>query len=108
MILRGPEDHDTPPGGAPPANLRFVVQPDRAIVRRIVGPALAHLDVQEEVHRPLQHLAQLMARAGADLLDARATLAEEDRALAVALDMDGLLDAHAAVGPVLPLFGLDR
>ena len=60
------------------------------------------------MHRPLQHLAELVARAGADLLDARAALAEEDRALAVALDVDGLLDAHAAVGPVFPLVGLDR
>ena len=49
-----------------------------------------------------------MPRAGADLLDARAALAEDDRALAVALDVDHLLDAHAAVGPVLPLLRLDR
>src|ERR671913_1035016 len=92
----------------PPARLRLVVQPDRPIVRRIVGPALAHFDVQEEVHRPLQHLAELVAGAGADLLDLGAALAQHDGALALALDVDDLLDARAAVGPVLPLLGLDR
>ena len=60
------------------------------------------------MHRPLEHLAELVPRAGADLLDARAALAEHDRALAVALDVDDLLDAHAAVLALFPLLGLDR
>src|SRR5580765_1836915 len=64
--------------------------------------------MQEEMHRPLEHLAELMAGPRADLLDPRAALAQENRALAVALDVDGLLDAHAAVLAVFPLLGLYR
>ena len=60
------------------------------------------------MHRPLEHLAELVPRAGADLLDARAALAEHDRALAVALDIDDLLDPHAAVLALFPFLGLDR
>ena len=60
------------------------------------------------MHRPLKHLAELVAGAGADLLDLRAALAERNGALALALDVDDLLDARAAVGPVFPLLGLDR
>ena len=76
-------------------------------MRGIVGPAFAHLDVQEQVDGPLKHLGELTPGTRADLLDARAALAEKDCTLAVALDMDRLLDAHAAIGAVFPLLRLD-
>src|SRR5215469_15629059 len=87
---------------------RFVVQADRAVVCRIVGPALTDLDVQEEMHRPLEQAPKLVASAGADLLDARAPLAQNDGALALALNVYRLLDAHRTVAALLPLVGLDR
>ena len=55
-----------------------------------------------------QHLAQLVARTRADLLYACPTLAQEYGALSVALNVNGLLHPHAAVGSILPLVGLDR
>src|SRR5262249_17972679 len=54
-----------------------------------------------------EHALELGAGAGADLLDAPAALAEHDRLLAVALDMDGLRDLDAAIGEFLPTLGLD-
>ncbi len=73
----------------------------------VVAPALAHLHEQEQVHL-LDDLGDLLARLGADRLDGRAALAEHDLALALALDIDRLLDAHRAVAQFLPAVGLDR
>ena len=56
----------------------------------------------------VEHALELGAGAGADRLDPLPAFAEHDRALARPLDIDHLLDAHAAVRPVLPLLGLDR
>src|SRR5437588_360721 len=65
-----------------------------AIARGVVGPSLAHLDEQEEVHRLLDQLGDFLARFGADRPDRLAALAECDLTLALALDVDGLLDTH--------------
>src|SRR5258708_37806053 len=51
---------------------------------------------------------ELEPGAGADALDLAAFVAEHDRLLAVALDIDGLADLDAAVLELLPRFGLDR
>ncbi len=56
----------------------------------------------------LQQALELGAGAGADRLDPLTAFAEHDRPLAGPLDIDHLLDAHAAVAPVLPALGLDR
>ena len=52
--------------------------------------------------------SELGAGPGADRLDPLAAVAEHDRALARPLDIDDLLDAHAAVRPLFPALGLDR
>src|ERR1700684_4267325 len=74
---------------------------------RIVAPAFAHFDEQEEMHRLLDRHGDVLARRGADRSDRLAALAEDDFALAFALDIDRLLDAHGAVAKLLPDFGLD-
>src|SRR5207302_7220029 len=79
-----------------------------AIALGVVAPVLAHLDEEKEVHRPLQGLAKLLARVGANRLDRGATLAEHDLALALALDKDRLLDPHRTVLALGPARGLDR
>ena len=57
--------------------------------------------------RRIDHLADLLARGHGDFLDGRALGAEHDLLLAVAHHVDGLLDADAAVGELLPGLGLD-
>src|SRR5262249_20932762 len=85
-----------------------IVQAHLPVALRVFVPALAHLDEQEEVNRSVDHLGDLFSRGHRDLLDGRALGAERDLLLAVAHDIDGLLDADAAVGKFLPGFGLDR
>src|SRR5580692_9668964 len=62
----------------------FEVEPHRAIARRVVLPVLAHLDMQEQMHRALEHGGDLGARRFADGFDTAAAFAEHDRLLAVA------------------------
>lgn len=58
---------------------------------------------------PDAHLiADFLARGGTDRLDPAATLAEDDGALALALDQDLLIDFDAAVGPFRIFLGFDR
>ena len=49
------------------------------------------------MHRLLDRCGDVVARRRADRLDGLAALAEHDFALAFALDIDRLLDAHRAV-----------
>src|SRR4051812_31690407 len=67
-------------------------QPHLAIALRIVAPAFAHLDEQEQMHRRADDIDQFAARLRADILDRLAALAQHDLALALALDIDRLLD----------------
>ncbi len=55
-----------------------------------------------------EHFLQLGARQLADLLDGGAALAQDNRLLAVALDVNRLVDLHRAVRPIFPLFGFHR
>ncbi len=83
------------------------LQPHLAIALRIVGPFLADLDEEEEVHGDLEDLHQLLAAVGADRLDGLASGAQNDLLVRVARDVDDLVDA---VGTVLldgELLGLD-
>src|SRR5262245_45100991 len=82
-----------PPG----ASILRKREPQVPIARRVVAPAFAHLHEQEQVHRPLEQLRQLLARLRRHLLDHAAALAQHDALLAVALDEDGLLDADAVL-----------
>ena len=84
------------------------VEAHLAVALGVLGPALAHLDEEKEVHGNARHLADLGAGGRADLLDGLPLGAEHDLPLALALDIDGLLDADAAVGELLPVGGLDR
>ena len=79
-----------------------------AIALRVVAPAFAHLDEQEEMHRRFGDLGDLLARFGADRLQRLAALPDHDLLLAVALDIDRLLDPDRAILHLLPGFGLDR
>src|SRR3546814_18672638 len=87
---------------------RLVVEPHRAVALGVVGPLLAHLHVQEQVDLAFEQLLQLGAGGFADGADLAAALAEDDGALAVALDEDHLADAHVAIVELLPRLGLAR
>src|SRR6185312_10721169 len=84
------------------------IQPDFPVMLGLFRPVLAHLHEQEQVNAPAQQFLQLGARQFADLLDGRAALAQHDRLLAVALDIDHLVDADRSVLALLPLLGFDR
>src|ERR1700719_4479760 len=79
-----------------------------AIARGIVGPTLAHLDEQEQMHGLLDQLRYFLARLRPDRPDGLAALTERDFSLALALDKDGLLDTYRTVAQLLPNLGLDR
>src|SRR4029453_1064248 len=79
-----------------------------AIAFRVLAPALAHLDEQKQVHGSLDHVCDLAPCIGADRLDGLAALAEHDFTLALALDIDRLLDSSRAILEFLPDIGLDR
>src|ERR1044072_1768998 len=83
------------------------VQPDLAVKPAILFPARVHLHVQEEMHLPPERLGQLLSRSLADLLDAGAALAEDDRLLGVAGDEDLLVDGDRAVLSLLIFLRLD-
>src|SRR5665213_2476289 len=83
------------------------IQAHRFVAFAIVFPALAHLDAQEKMNPALEQFLQLGAGALADTLYLLAALADHDRLLAVAHDMDDLGNLDAAVGEFLPAFGLD-
>src|SRR5215472_4203565 len=83
------------------------VEPHRGVALAVVGPALAHLDEEEEVDAAVELLLELGAGAGADALHLAALAAEHDRLLALALDEDRLRDLDAAVLELLPSLGLD-
>ncbi len=57
------------------------------------------------MHSVAEDGLQVLARRRPHRLDAAAALAQHDRLLGVALDVDRLLDPHAAVGPGLPALG---
>src|SRR5690606_35962003 len=61
---------------------------------------------QEEMHFRSEHFLKFGARELADRLDRLPAGAERDLALALALDIDHLLDADRAVLLVLPLLRL--
>src|SRR5690625_3042427 len=71
---------------------------------RITLPVLEDLHVQIEVHGRPQERLDPPPRTGADLLEARAAAADDDRLLAVAFDVDVHVDVpqRAILGPVLP------
>src|SRR5262249_14909388 len=79
-----------------------------AVALRIVAPAFAHFDEEKKVHRMLDRGGDFGARGGPNRLDSLTTLAGHDLALAFALHIDRLLDAHGAVFELLPDLGLDR
>src|SRR5262249_46489013 len=62
--------------------LRLVVETQRAVVRGILGPALAHLDVQEKVNRLAEEVTELMAGGGAPLRGGDAPPAPPHRGVA--------------------------
>src|SRR5258708_35550425 len=72
------------------------LQAHLAVALGVVAPAFAHLDEQEQVDGRLEHLRDLAPRLRADRLDGRPTLAQHDLALALALDIDRLLDPGRA------------
>src|ERR1700681_435410 len=75
------------------------------VALRVVAPAFAHFDEEEEVDRVLDRRGDVDARRRADGLDGLPAFAEHDLALAFALDIDRLFDAHGAVFQLLPDLG---
>src|SRR5947207_5407280 len=74
----------------------------------ILGPILANLDEQEQMHAALERLFEIEPRRLAEQLDGLAALAEDDLALAFTLDIDHLIDTDRSILALLPIFGLDR
>ena len=93
--------------GVAPFHLNIVVESERGVALGILDPVVAHLDEQKEMDAALQHAFQFGAGAGADRLDPRSLVAEHDRALALAADIDHLVDLDAPVLTLLPRLGLD-
>src|SRR5690606_31608938 len=75
--------------------------PQRGLV---VRPALAHAHPGLQEHLRIEQPLHLLPRAGADLAQALAALADHDRLLPLALDPDHRADAHQ---PGLLLVALD-
>src|SRR5580692_4467595 len=67
------------------------------IAFRIVAPPFPHFDKQEEVHRMLNLLGNILPRSRSNRLDRLTGFAEHDFALAFALDIDRLLNADGTV-----------
>src|SRR5919202_4614230 len=79
--------------------------PERA---RRVAPVLLDLDEEFEVDAVADESLDVAARLGADLLEARAALADDDPLLRGALDVDGAVDACEFVGDLLVALRDDR
>src|SRR6478672_4287971 len=84
------------------------LEPHPTVAFRVVGPVLAHLDEQEQVDGPVDHVADVAPRIRADRLDGLAALAEHDLALALALHINRLLYPGRAILELLPRLGFDR
>src|SRR5262249_45090628 len=82
------------------------LEPHSTVPLGIVAPALAYLHEQEQVHGGFDHVGDLAPRLGADRLDGGSALAEHDLPLALALNVDRLLDPGRAILELLPLIGL--
>ena len=75
----------------------------------VVEPVLAHLDEQEQVDPLPQDSLELVPRRLAQCLELLTLLADQDGLLAIAQDVDGLVDPHlAAVRRLGPALSLDR
>src|SRR5208337_2795148 len=68
------------------------LQPHRPVALWVVLPVLAHLHVEEEMHRLAMGLGDVLAGRGPDRLDGAAALADHDLAVAFAGHEHGLLD----------------
>src|SRR6185437_10455155 len=75
----------------------LIFQSRRGEVLAAVRPAFGDADEQEQMDAAAEAAFHLGARQLADALDLLAALAEHDGFLAVAFDMNGLVDARAAV-----------
>src|SRR5665213_1131866 len=84
------------------------LQPHGPVALRVVAPALAHLDEQEQVYFVLDDPGDFAPRRFADRLEGLPAFADHDLALALALHINRLLDPHIATPQLLPLLGLDR
>ena len=84
-----------------------VFQPEGAQPAALLVPARPVLDVEEEVHPALQQRLELPPRRLADRLHLGAAIADQDRLLGGPADIDGAVDADAAVLALLPVLGLD-
>src|SRR5690606_6444701 len=86
-------------------SLAYPVEADFLEHLAALGPAFVHFDVEEQVHRHPQHLAQLRARGFADGFDAGPAFSKDDRLLAVTSDDDLLADLDATVLALLVTLG---
>src|ERR1035438_6041463 len=84
------------------------LQPHGPVARRVLAPAFAHLDEQEQVYLVLDDLGDFAPRRFADRLEGLPAFPDHDLALTLALHIDRLLDPHIATPQFLPLLGFDR
>src|SRR5215472_11840610 len=82
-----------------------IFEAELVIVLARLGPVFADLHEQKEVHVAVEHLFEVCARGGADLLDRPAALAERNRLLPFALNIDRLVDLYRTVLAFLPFLG---
>ena len=75
-----------------------------AVTLRIIAPIVTNLDEEEQVHLLLKDFHQFLARRLADGFDRLALMAENDLLLAVALDVDDLLECAQNRPAFLPSF----
>src|SRR5262249_26485531 len=79
----------------------------RLVALGIVAPTFAYLDEQEKMYGRLDHLGDFPPRLASDCLYAAAGFAQHDFSLALALDVNRLLNADRAVFALLPALRLD-
>src|SRR5437588_5486693 len=80
-------------------------EPHCAVAFRVVGPSFPHLDVEKKMHRLFDRHGDFRARRSPDRLERLAAFAEDDFALALALYIECLLNAHRAILELFPDLG---
>src|SRR5205085_4676629 len=86
----------------------LLLNPHLAQRARRVAPALLDLDEKFEVDAVADQSLDVAPSLRADLLEARAALADDDALLRWALDVDGAVDARQLVRSLLVALGDDR
>src|SRR5215470_6478413 len=88
--------------------LHVEIEAHGAVELGLVLPILLDLDAEKEVDAAAEQQLDLLARGHPDRLDARPALAQHDRPMTLALDVDHGAHRGAAILALLPALDLDR